>query len=90
MVNDTIQSLNCNVHYQFLNFCTRLFGKLTYSFVAIEVLACSNKKNHLISQESTRYLSLKKPSYVKMIVFKYFCVYKNVSQNKILYKCKLQ
>ena len=41
MVNDTIQSLNCVVHYH--NFCTSSFNKLTFSFVGIEVLPCFNK-----------------------------------------------
>ena len=65
--------------------CLRLCSKLTYSFVAIELLDFSKnaKIPFLILKRALGIWALKiYTPYVKRIGFFYFCLYKNVSQKK--------
>ena len=69
---------------KYFNFCVRLFSNLTYSFVAIELLAFFINANSIfIAQESSLYLGLKITPYVKRIDFFVFCVYKKFLPKKL-------
>ena len=71
------------MHQEYFSVYTRLFSKLTYSFVAIELLAFFKNANSIfIAQENSRYFGFKNTPYVKKDWFFSFYVYKKVSQKK--------